>query len=346
MHNPQPATPSLHAAADLQIPFVENKGQDPDPSVAYVADTFACRVGVTRDGRIIYSLARDEKNGRSAPVISERIASPGKAVKVGGRDPRKARVSYFKGRDPSKWQRGLQSYGRLELGRAAPGIRAELKAHGRNVEKIFYVRPGANPAAIRLAVQGAKNLRINPQGELELAGASGSLRFTRPVAYQHIDGQRVNVPVRYTVSQNTYGFALGDYDRSKALVIDPLIRVFAYRPGDGFDAESNNAFMDVAADVQGNIYAAGYTRGQLAIFKLDRRLENLSSPPTSADPTTRPPPTCSWTAGATSTCWAGPFPTTFPYRPEDMMQPTANTKKTVLYSSSTPRPAALRPEPF
>jgi hypothetical protein len=60
---PAAAEQVLKASAGLHIPFVENKGQMDDPTVAYVADTFACRVAVTRNGQITYSRFQDEKNG-------------------------------------------------------------------------------------------------------------------------------------------------------------------------------------------------------------------------------------------------------------------------------------------
>jgi hypothetical protein len=264
----------LNSNALLQIPFVPNQGQVEDPAVAYAADTFACRVTVDRNGRITYRRAR-KKKGAGAMEFSERLVGPAVAVQVSGRDQQSARVNDYQGRDPSKWHADLPTYARVNLGHAAPGIRMELKAGGDNVEKLFYVSPGADPAHIRLAVEGAQTLKTTTDGALELNGPSGKMSFTKPVAYQQIDGRRRMVEIRYRVTpKNTYGFEIGPYDQSRELVIDPLVKVFALQR-DGNNSSAAMAFTCVAADDQGNIYAAGFTYGQLSIYKFDSRLENI-----------------------------------------------------------------------
>ena len=48
----------------------------------------------------------------------------------------------------------------------------------------------------------------------------------RPVAYQETAGRRQLVASRYTVSAaGEVGFAVGSYDRSRPLVIDPQVEV-------------------------------------------------------------------------------------------------------------------------
>lgn len=49
--------------------------------------------------------------------------------------------------------------------------------------------------------------------------------MTKPVAFQEINGKRVQVAANYTLSEksgNTYGFQVGEYDKTRPLVIDPL----------------------------------------------------------------------------------------------------------------------------
>lgn len=259
----------IESAVGLHIPFVENRGQVANSSVAYVIDTFTCQVAVTRDGQLIYSL--HQKNADVEMNITERLVGA-VDIDVQGRVPRKTKVSYFEGREHSGWLRNLQSYGRVELGSIAQDIRVELKAHSQNVEKLFYLQPGADPSNIRLAVQDAKELQVAKNGELEVTAAKGFMRFSAPIAYQHIDGHRQNVPVRYSVRKNTYGFELGSYDTSRELVIDPLVNVFAIKYGDD---KKHNAIMDMTTDAQGNIYAVGYAKDHCAIWKLDRKLENM-----------------------------------------------------------------------
>ena len=109
------------------------------------------------------------------------------------------------------------------MGHIEPGIRLELKAHGNNVEKLFYIKPGADPGKIRMAIEKAKALRVNAAGELVLLNDSESMRFSKPVAFQYINGQKREVPVEYFVQDQTYGFKIGAYDMTAELAIDPLI---------------------------------------------------------------------------------------------------------------------------
>jgi hypothetical protein len=223
---------------------------------------------VTRNGEIIYS--RPHK--KSTIEIKERLLGPQVKINVGGKEKHTAKVSYYKGSDPSQWHTNLPSYGRVGLGRMAPGIRVELKAHGHNVEKLFYLSPGADPTRIRLAVEGAQALKVNPGGELELATPAGAMRFTKPVAYQQIDGKNRNVTVRYhRIGPHSYGFELGDYDSARELVIDPLVQMFPLNA----EYPESSAMLNVAADATGNIYSAGYHGNKLAIIKLDSLLETL-----------------------------------------------------------------------
>jgi hypothetical protein len=262
-----PSNRTLKAVADLSLPFIENKGQIADPHVAYVADTFACRVAVTRNGQMIYSLP-DHKECDSQIAITEHLV--GATIDVQGKDKQDTKVSYFPGRDPTGWHSNLPCFAQVGLGRVGKGIRVELKAHGRNVEKLFYIKPGADPADIRIAVKGAQHLQVGPGGELELATTAGTMRFTKPVAYQQINGKRHKVSVQYNVNENTYGFELGAYDASKELVVDPLLTVFPVA-----SSETHNFIMDLAAAPDGSIYAAGVANSKLSILKLDSRLEKL-----------------------------------------------------------------------
>jgi hypothetical protein len=268
--SPAPSTKqALKAAGGLHLPFVANQGQVKDPAIAFVADTFACRVAVSRDGEIVYSRATSQKDSGAPMQITERLVNA--QVNVSGRDQQAARVSYFPGRDKTRWHTNLPTYGRVTVGHITPKIRVDLKAHGDSVEKFFYLQPGADPASIRLAVSGAEGLKVDADGEMVLTTASGSMHLSKPIAYQEIDGERRSVPVCYALSRNTYSFEVGKYDASRELVIDPLVRVFAIKHGD----QLHNAFMDVVSDDDGNVYAAGYTRDQLVIYKLDRYIKTI-----------------------------------------------------------------------
>jgi hypothetical protein len=123
-----------------------------------------------------------------------------------------------------------------------------------------------------LNIDGAKTVRLTAKGELEVDTGAGSLRFTKPVASQELDGRRTAVDVAYTVKGSAYGFQLAAYDKTKELVIDPLIDAYFINKEDGKTWPTC-----MAADSQGNIYIGARSAGQNAVFKLDSKLEELQT---------------------------------------------------------------------
>jgi len=251
--------------ARLPISFVANSGQT-DSAVAYSAQTFAGTVFVTRSGRIVYSLPppRDPAS-QSSEKYSTRKESRARAgwslteVPVGdcafpaaGRLSA-AQVNSFIGDDPQRWRRALATYESVSLGEVWPGISLELEASGSNIEKIFTVKPGADPSKIRMSIRGARSLRIDRSGALTLATGFGEVTFTPPAAFQEKDGARRPVEVSYALRGSGYGFRLAGYDRALPVRIDPLVQA-TYLGGGG-----DNASALAIRATSGDVYVAGYT---------------------------------------------------------------------------------------
>src|SRR5262249_15221680 len=134
------------------------------------------------------------------------------------------RVSYFRGRDRARWTSGVPTFETVSLGEVWPGITLDVRASGKTVEKLFTVKPGADPSRLRMSVAGAQGLRVDGSGALVVGTGLGDVTFTPPAAFQERGGSRVPVKVAYTVSGQQYGFQLGGYDPGLPVVIDPLLQ--------------------------------------------------------------------------------------------------------------------------
>jgi hypothetical protein len=219
----------------------------------------------------------------SGAVIKERPLNA-KIRSVTGEERSAAVVNYFKGNDRSQWRKNVPTYSVVSLGEIYKGVDLKLKAYGNNVEKLFYVRPQANPASIAMNVEGAKQLKVNKQGELLVNTGIGTIKFTKPVAYQEINGKRVEIPVTYHVtssklrtqpapegryrgnSELSYSFNVGAYDKTKELVIDPLL-ASTYLGGtdqEGFALSPTYAMAIAINPTDGTIYIAGLTASKVA----------------------------------------------------------------------------------
>jgi hypothetical protein len=173
---------------------------------------------------------------------------------VSGTHDSKVKYNYLKGNDISKHYKNNKAYQQLDFGRIYDNIECTSTITNSNIEKIYTIFPGGDPFYIRIKVEGAKNLNINNEGLLEFATDIGILSFTKPCAYQIIDDEIIEIEVSYVVSEDTYGFDVGLYNKDYPLIIDPLI-VSSYFGGTGI----NTKVRDITKDNNGNIYVTGKT---------------------------------------------------------------------------------------
>nr|HPG61229.1 hypothetical protein [Casimicrobium sp.] len=192
-----------------------------------------------------------DASGQARTMTQSTLTAPA------GLRPMEGKVSYAIGSDATKHATSLNTYERVNLGDMYPGINVQLRATGNNVEKIFTVAPKHDPKQIHIQLAGAQKLEIGTEGELIAHTGNGAVAFTAPIAFQETaDGGKEPVPVSYALNAatHTYGFALGDYDRARPLVIDPLLKT-TYVGGSGSDA----AYAMAVHPLSGDVYIAGFT---------------------------------------------------------------------------------------
>jgi PKD repeat protein len=248
--------PESHTG-NLQIPFITNQGQIHE-SVKFYAQTFGGTVFVTENGEIVYHLPQspEHENQEMGLVIQESFVGGEKQI-IKGEGRSRTKVNFFKGR---YWQTDVPSYHCVSLGEVYNGIELKLRASGNNVEKLFFVKPGGKPADIKIKLTGTDRIKINEAGELHVESEIGSVAFTKPIAYQLQGENKEYVEVAYALSDgaNEYGFAVGDYDGERELVIDPLL-ASTFIGGSGDDGFYYTD-VNIALDADGNVLVAGKTQ--------------------------------------------------------------------------------------
>jgi hypothetical protein len=263
----------VHASLDaLPLAFEANQGQT-DPQVKYMARGNGYTVFLTGSDTV-FALHSSQANSSSAAARRGNVASRGATHEeditaaismklVGGnRQPEISAASelpghsnYFVGSDPSKWQQGVKQYAAVSYRDVYPGVNMAFHGQQRQLEFDFIVAPGANAAPISMGVTGAKRIATDGSGNLVLSSAAGNVLLHKPFAYQEKNGTREPVDARFMVeANNQVGFALGNYDRRRELVIDPSVGWSTYLGG---TAEDDG--YAIAVDSNGNAIVTGQT---------------------------------------------------------------------------------------
>lgn len=162
--------------------------------------------------------------------------------------------NYFIGNDPQGWHTDVPTFERVRYRQLYPGIDLIFYGRQRELEYDFVLAPQADPAQIKLALNGADKLEINEHGDLLIHTGGTAVRQHRPVAYQQTPQGRVNIEAAFTLDEAQLGFRLGAYDRNLPLVIDPLVLYSSYLGGDNRDIA-----YGIAVDHEGSIFLTGQT---------------------------------------------------------------------------------------
>jgi hypothetical protein len=264
------------AYGKLPINFEANRGQT-DDRVKFVARGSGYTLFLTPDEAVIQLRTGDLSRRKKEPVQAwnrlessssasrNRLSAVLRANLVGayanaqatGLDQLPGKSNYFIGNDPKRWRTDIPTYARVKFASVYPGV--DVVYYGtqaRQLEYDFIIAPQADPKAIRLGFTGAEKLEIDGQGELLMRLAGKQLRLEKPVVYQEKDSVRQVIDGRYTFnkSKQEVGFEIGAYDRTRALVIDPILAYSTFLGGTGEDTG-----VEIAVNPHGNAFVTGLT---------------------------------------------------------------------------------------
>jgi len=226
----------------------------PDEAVMVLRSAPAAKGNKTAPGAASRKVPTHEKTAPPA-VLRMRMVGANPKPAVAGLDALPGKSNYFVGNDPDKWRTGVPNFGKVRYAGVYPGIDLVFHGNQRQIEYDFVVAPGADPGAIRLAWKGAKRVEVASSGDLVLHVAGGRVVHHAPIVYQRVNGSRREVSGGYVLrDRNQVGFRVAAYDRSRPLVIDPVLVYSTYLGGSDYDFG-----YGIAVDGSGNAYVTGYT---------------------------------------------------------------------------------------
>ncbi len=255
-----------------EVRFEKNMGQT-DPQVAFVGRGAGYNLFLTKD-RMVFDVTlkvggqeEDSYITASGTQISEtnsyvfnlKLVGANQNPTIEGAGEHDGIANYYVG-PKSKWVSNVPRFEQVKYKNVYQGIDLVFYGTGGDIEHDFIVSPSVDPSVIRVSLDGVKNLSLTDYGDLKIGlTETESFKFKKPIAYQMINGRKIDVAAHYDISGTTFGFKLGYYNPDYELVIDPTANLPASTLV-GPTTSNNNITMGIATDGT-SYYAVGYTRG-------------------------------------------------------------------------------------
>ena len=148
------------------------------PSTQPATHTVPAQMASSRP--IAFETAPEREAARQRWAIKLDFVGSNPGVQPIGQDRTLATISYFKG-PPDQWNTRLPTFATLVYADLWPGIDLVYAGTVDRLKYTFVVKPGADPAQIKLAYRGATAVRLTEAGEMEVNTPVGGFRDDKPV---------------------------------------------------------------------------------------------------------------------------------------------------------------------
>jgi hypothetical protein len=267
--HPKRAKPVATSFRKLPLSFEANRGQT-DRQVQFLSRGPGCSLFLTSTEAVLV-LARGRGNARTrpeeiansrannnnpkSPVVQMKFVGANPKPEVNGLEQLSGKNNYFIGSDPRQWRTGIPAYPKVRYRNVYRGIDLIYYGDQGQLEYEMLVAPGADPHTIALGFEGVAKIGVDGVGNLVLHIADEKILQRKPNVYQTVNGAWKPIEGKYAIKgSNQIGFEVGAYDRSKPLVIDPVLDYSTFLTGSGADEG-----VSIAVDSAKNTYITGIT---------------------------------------------------------------------------------------
>jgi hypothetical protein len=198
-------------------------------------------------------------------VLRMKLAGANANAELNGQQELQGKVNYMIGNDRSKWHTDIPTFRKVHYDDVWPGIDMLWYGSQAALEYDFVINPGSEVSQVRVAFEGAEKIRLDDEGNLIVSSNGEEVKHCAPVIYQETSAVAGKYVIKGT---NEIGFEVGPYDRSKPLVIDPILVYSTYIGGD-----SSDVGLSVAVDNSGRAYIAGKSSSSEITFPIENALQ-------------------------------------------------------------------------
>jgi hypothetical protein len=252
--------------AGLPLMFEPNQGQSA-PQVKFLARGSGYGLYLTASEAVLALPEAGNRPTQGASALKMQFAGANQNAAIAAVQGLPGHTNYLLGNDPSRWHRNVPQFARVQYRDLYPGVDLDFYGKQGRLEYDFEVGPGADPRVINLQFSGAQGVHIAANGDLVLPVDGREVRFQAPHVYQKTASGEQAVAGKFVQrAGNQIGFETGDYDRSRTLVIDPVLTFSTYFGGSGAEscaAISGASFVAhcpaIAVDSANRVYIAGAT---------------------------------------------------------------------------------------
>jgi hypothetical protein len=254
--------------ARTPLSFEPNLGQA-DAQAKFTANSQAYSVKLDAAGAQFQFKSKD---AAASATLGMELVGANRQAALNGEDLLPGKSDYFPTGDKKTWITNVPNYSRVHYSGVYPGIDVSFYGNSNKLEYDFLIQAGFNPSLVQMKISGSDHLKVNSAGDLVLQRGKGELHFLKPLAYQlAADGKtRQTVDAAYQVAKNNSGepvvtFALGQYDHSRELVIDPVVDALSYSQYLNY-----NYVGAVTVDSAGNAYVTGQAYNSAYAFYVNK----------------------------------------------------------------------------
>jgi gliding motility-associated-like protein len=244
--------------------FVENRGQWPE-HVRFKADMPGAAVWCARDGVILDRYAHrygpPDGSPHPRPIVTDHhvvrltFLNTNKETQSEGVGVQRGAYNYFLGTDPAYWASGAHAFRAVLQREVYPGIDLRWRTSGGLLKYDLLIAPGSDPDVVRFTYEGSDG-QVLTDDHLVIRTSLGDVVERIPIAYQERNGAREVIPCHYRLKGDQVSFALGTYDPSLPLIIDPTLEFSTYS-----GSTTDNFGYSASYDADGFLYAGSSSFG-------------------------------------------------------------------------------------